>query len=74
MSTRPASCSGSVRRRNSGHGGVRKLRFGSKGRGKSGGVRVIYYFFDEQNRLYALLLCGKNEQVEVDLMPVRNAK
>ncbi len=28
-------------------GGVRKLRWGSRGRGKSGGVRVIYYIHDE---------------------------
>jgi len=25
-------------------GGVRKLRWGVQGRGKSGGVRVIYYY------------------------------
>ena len=48
-----------------GTGGVRKLRFGSRDRGKSGGVRVIYYFFDEENPLYALLLYGKNEQVDL---------
>jgi mRNA-degrading endonuclease RelE of RelBE toxin-antitoxin system len=37
-----------------GTGGVRKLRYAVRGRGKSGGMRVIYYFFDEQNPLYAL--------------------
>jgi hypothetical protein len=46
----------------SGTGGVRKLRYAVRGKGKSGGMRVIYYFFDEQNPLYALLLYGKNEQ------------
>jgi hypothetical protein len=45
-----------------GTGGVRKLRFAAKGRGKSGGVRAIYYFFDKENPLYALFLYGKNEQ------------
>jgi len=30
-----------------GTGGVRKLRFGAFGKGKSGGVRAIYYFYDE---------------------------
>jgi hypothetical protein len=45
-----------------GTGAVRKLRYAAQGRGKSGGVRVIYYFFDEQNPLYAMLLYGKNEQ------------
>lgn len=28
-----------------GSGGLRKLRWAAKGRGKSGGVRVIYYWF-----------------------------
>lgn len=28
-----------------GTGGVRKVRFAAQGKGKSGGVRVIYYFF-----------------------------
>lgn len=46
-------------------GGVRKVRFAAKSHGKSGGVRVIYYFFDEHNPLYALLMYGKNEQVNL---------
>lgn len=45
-----------------GTGGVRKVRFAARGKGKSGGVRVIYYFFDEVNSLYALYIYGKNEQ------------
>jgi hypothetical protein len=48
-----------------GTGGVRKVRFAAKGKGKSGGVRVIYYFFDEENPLYAIFLYGKNEQVNL---------
>ena len=39
-----------------GTGGVRKLRFAAKGKGKSGGVRVIYYFFNEHMPIYALLI------------------
>jgi len=27
-----------------GTGGIRKVRFAAKGKGKSGGVRVIYYY------------------------------
>ena len=30
-----------------GTGGIRKLRWATQGKGKSGGVRVIYYFHDE---------------------------
>ena len=48
-----------------GTGGVRKMRFAARGKGKSGGVRVIYYFFDEVNPLYAIDLYGKNEQVNL---------
>lgn len=48
-----------------GTGGVRKLRFAAKGRGKSGGVRVIYYFVDIDFPLYALLIYGKNERADL---------
>lgn len=45
-----------------GLGGVRKLRFAPKGRGKSGAFRVIYYVLTEEQPILALLLYGKNEQ------------
>ena len=48
-----------------GTGGVRKLRYAMGGRGKSGGVRAIYYFFDELNPILALFLYGKNEQANL---------
>ena len=48
-----------------GTGGVRKLRWGKGGRGKSGGVRVIYYFHDERLPLYLLTLFAKNEQANL---------
>jgi hypothetical protein len=48
-----------------GTGGVRKLRFGAMGRGKSGGVRVIYYFYDSEIPIYALLIYGKNERANL---------
>jgi mRNA-degrading endonuclease RelE of RelBE toxin-antitoxin system len=48
--------------------GVRKLSYAQQGRGKSGGVQVIYYFSDEVNPLLALFLYGKSEQA--DLTPV----
>ena len=39
-------------------GGIRKLRWASKGKGKRGGVRIIYYWLDSKNRFYLLtLLC-----------------
>ena len=41
-------------------GGVRKLRWRQSGRGKSGGVRVIYYFHSERMPLYLLTVFAKN--------------
>jgi hypothetical protein len=43
-------------------GGVRKLRWGVEGRGKSGGVRVIYYFHNDLFPLFLLDLYAKNEK------------
>lgn len=48
-----------------GTGGVRKLRWARQGRGKSGGVRVIYYFHSEAMPLYLLTLFAKNEQANL---------
>lgn len=44
-----------------GTGGVRKVRFGAKGKGKRGGARVIYYWYSDDAPIYALLAYGKNE-------------
>ena len=48
-----------------GTGGIRKLRWGRDGRGKSGGVRVIYYFHSEAMPLYLLTLFAKNERANL---------
>src|SRR3990167_2813833 len=45
-----------------GTGGIRKMRWGRGGRGKSGGVRVIYYYHSELMPLYLITLFAKNEQ------------
>ncbi len=48
-----------------GTGGVRKLRWTREGMGKSGGVRVIYYFHSEHLPLYLLTVFGKNEKANL---------
>ena len=48
-----------------GTGGVRKLRWARDGRGKSGGVRVIYYFHSEAMPLYLLTVFAKNERANL---------
>lgn len=44
-----------------GTGGVRKLRWGAKGKGKRGGVRIIYYWRTVRGHIYLLTIYGKNE-------------
>ncbi len=48
-----------------GTGGVRKLRWAKEGRGKSAGVRVIYYYHSESTPLFMLTLFGKNEKANL---------
>lgn len=48
-----------------GTGGVRKIRFGAKRKGKRGGARVIYYWYSDDAPIYALLAYGKNEKVDL---------
>ena len=48
-----------------GTGGIRKLRWARIGQGKSGGVRVIYYFHNPEMPLYLLTVFGKNEKANI---------
>jgi hypothetical protein len=48
-----------------GTGGIRKLRWGRSNSGKSGGVRIIYYFHDERIPLFLLSIFGKGEKVNL---------
>lgn len=45
-----------------GTGGLRKLRWGVPGRGKRGGIRVIYYWITKDERIFMLLAYPKNQQ------------
>lgn len=45
-----------------GSGGLRKIRWGAKGQGKRGGVRVIYYWVAAQEKLLMLFLYLKSER------------
>jgi hypothetical protein len=55
-----------------GTGGVRKVRIASSGRGKSGGARVIYYFYNASMPVFLLTVYAKNEQD--DLSPKMKAE
>ncbi len=45
-----------------GGGGIRKVRWAGSGRGKRGGLRVIYYWWIAKDRISLLLAYPKNEQ------------
>jgi hypothetical protein len=41
---------------------LRKLRWGAQGKGKRGGVRLIYYWAVQSEQILMLLMYAKNEQ------------
>lgn len=50
-----------------GTGGIRKLRWAAQGKGKSGGVRVIYYYHNGSMPMFLLTLFGKGEKANLSL-------
>lgn len=48
-----------------GSGGLRKLRWMLRGKGKRGGLRVIYYWDSAEGAIYLLFLYAKNEQEDL---------
>lgn len=48
-----------------GTGGIRKLRWSAQGKGKSGGVRVIYYYYNKSIPLFLLTAFGKGEKANL---------
>lgn len=48
-----------------GTGGVRKLRWSITGRGKSGGLRVIYYWRVSEDEIWLLTIYSKSDQESI---------
>ncbi len=57
-----------------GSGGVRKIRWMITGRGKSGGVRVIYYNQLSGGHIWLLTIYGKNVRETLDASILRLLK
>lgn len=57
-----------------GSGGVRKVRWGQAGRGKRGGVRVIYYVVREEDVIWMLTIYAKNEEEVIPVHILREIK
>jgi len=57
-----------------GSGGLRKVRWSSPGKGKRGGVRVIYYWFRSRDRILLLFAFAKNERDDLARDQLRQVK
>lgn len=57
-----------------GSGGVRKLRWGAPGRGKRGGVRIIYYLMSKRGQIWLLTLYSETELANIPAQTLRKIK
>lgn len=57
-----------------GSGGIRKVRWSAKGRGKRGGARVIYYFALDKNTFFMLDIYVKNEKTDLTEFELKSLK
>lgn len=57
-----------------GSGGLRKLRWTHRGKGKRGGLRVIYYWDVAEDAIYLLFLYPKNQQEDLTPDQLRRLK
>ena len=54
-----------------GSGGLRKLRWRTKGSGKRGGLRVIYYWIHDEDTIFMLYAYRKNEKADLTKDQIR---
>lgn len=57
-----------------GTGGMRKLRWPGSGRGKRGGLRVIYFYWAGRDRISMLLVYPKNEMDDLTADQLKQLK
>ena len=57
-----------------GSGGVRKMRWGVAGRGKRGGLRVIYFLRTQRGQIWMLTLYAKNVAENIPANVLRQIK
>lgn len=52
-------------------GGVRKVRWAAGGKGKSGGLRIIYYWMKSDDQIFLLTLYGKGEKEDLSAVELK---
>jgi hypothetical protein len=57
-----------------GSGGLRKMRWAGKGHGKSGGMRVIYFWWLADDRVLLLDIYAKNKQEDLTAAEIEKLK
>ena len=57
-----------------GSGGLRKVRWAAKGRGKRGGARVIYFWWLAQNRILFLDVYAKSQKDNLTLEEIQKLR
>ena len=57
-----------------GSGGIRKVRWFERGKGKSGGLRVIYYLITRREHLLFLTVYRKSEMSDLSPAEVRRLR
>jgi mRNA-degrading endonuclease RelE of RelBE toxin-antitoxin system len=69
LSLNPAS--GSIIR---GSGGIRKVRWSRGKRGKSGGLRIIYYWITNDDQILLLLAYSKSEKDDLTISQIEQLR
>lgn len=57
-----------------GSGGIRKMRWAGSGRGKRGGLRVIYYWQVAEDQIWMLLVYPKSVQDDLNADQIKQLK
>ena len=57
-----------------GSGGVRKLRWGARGQGKRGGLRVIYYWVTRSDQILLITVYRKGEMANLSRAALRRMR
>ena len=57
-----------------GAGGLRKLRWVGGGKGKRGGLRIIYYWVTKDNQIYFLYVYKKNRQEDLTADQIKHLR